>query len=91
MTCKNSLLVLVLVAGVPAFTASAFAAVNASHDPSRERSSLSASVPLEKILEVTHNDERSLPQACRGYNVSVKFRTEPVQRALDRGEVHRIV
>ena len=84
MTCKNSLLILVLVAGMPAFGAPAWAAVNAGHDPSRERPSPSASASLEKILEVTHNEERSLPLECRGYNVSIKFRRE--SRALNRCE-----
>jgi hypothetical protein len=86
MTCKNSLLLLALVAAMPAFSASALAAVNAGHDPSRERSAPSASVPLEKILEFTHNQERSLPLECRGYNVSEKSRREAVTRQLNRCE-----
>lgn len=84
MIRKNSLLLLTLVIGMTAFGAPASAAVNAGHDPSRERPSPSAGVPLEKILEVTHNEERSLPLECRGYNVSIKFRRE--LRALNRCE-----
>jgi hypothetical protein len=86
MNYKHFGLIFALMAGTAVLGTPALAAVISTHDPSRETFSPSASIPLEKILEITHNEERSLPLECRGYNVSEKSRREAVTRPLNRCE-----
>jgi len=88
MKCNHLGLIFALALFMPVLGVPAVAAVDATHDPSRENSSQAAIGEPEKIFDVvSHNEEaRSLPLECRGYNVSPKSRRDSSARSLNRCE-----